>query len=252
MKKYLIGGVIGFLVAPLVGLLYLYIQLGSMTSFWLDDRSAEINTDFDNLQDDTDYYRQPAENYLTRYRMIAPFMDETSEWISYRNLGFYHLDPVINFQKEDYRSVCIQSFDADKMDLAVTLNDEARGKLIESFSQNSDTSYYHPLDSNDFRKRYVIEAKGGLLISLLISGSGAQTYKNAVEAAPNEPDFVLSVHFTQLENLQYYLTEGMTDTPPEGCTPEVNPSEIPGWKTVVLPYWKKWEEQQREENDSSN
>lgn len=251
MKKYLIGGVIGFITAPLVGLLVLYIQLGSMAQYWLYDWNAKINADFDDLPEESEQYTQPADDFYTEYRIASSFMDETSEWISYRNLGFYHLDPVINFKKEDYRSVCVQSFDFAKLDLAITLGDNARNKLIESFAQNSDTSYYHPTNSDDYRKRYIIEAKHNLITSIWISGGGAQNYKSAVEAAPNEPDFVLSVPIDQLENLQYYLTEGMTDAPPEGCTLDVNPNDHPGWAAVVLPYWKKWAEKQREENDLS-
>lgn len=251
MKKYLIGGVIGFVTAPLVGFLFLYIQLGSMAQYWLYDWNAKINADLDDLPEGSEYYSQPAEDYFTRYSITSPFMDEASDMISYRNLGFYHLDPVINFKKEDYRSVCVQSYDFAEINLAITLGDNARAKLIESFAQNSETSYYHPTNSDDFRKRYIIEAKDDLIASLWLSGGGAQNYKSTIGAAPNEPDFVLSVPVDQLENLQYYLTEGMTDAPPEGCTPEVNPNDHPGWAAVVIPYWKKWAEQQREENDLS-
>ncbi len=252
MKKYLIGGVIGFLAAPLAGLLFLYIQLGPTSAlYWLYDWNATISASLEELPEDAEYYSELGNSYGTFYEVKSTFMDDFSISPKYHRLGFYLLDPVVEFQKEDYRSVCIQSFDLDtwRMNVAITLGKEARNTLATSFSQSS-SSYFHPLMQDVYQKRYVIEAETDLIKTFWVSGDGALKYRDAVENAPDEPDFILSVPLDQLLSFQRYLAEGMLDAPPTGCTPDIDPTRLPGWAVVVLPYWKNWEEQQREENDS--
>lgn len=229
MKKYLIGGVVGFFAMPLLAFLILLHTSGA-------DLLHLINHVFNDAPQEK--YREPANKFYTGYGLKAPFIDNYSYVDYLRSFLIYREEPVLDLEPEDFRSLCIQSFDEDSFELAVSLTPQAREILRQSFAEAGD-QFHSSFADGGYGKRYFIETSNDFIIWFWVTGGGAHNYANAQENKPEEPDFILSVPLGQLDNFQFYLSNGITDALPTGCTSDVKPEQMPGWNSVVVPFWEK-------------
>lgn len=228
MRKYLIGGLVGFLVPPIALMLFLLLTFGSEPFY-------HAFTD-PGYPEETEGYRNEADYYSTDYKLEAAFLDEDSIISHNRPMGLYREEPVIAFDKRDYQSVCVSHYDAEYMDFAITLTANARDKVLESF-QYQEAKFENSFREGGFEKRYYLEASGNRIFWFWVTGGGAAAYETAIKAAPAQPDMILKVPMDQLYNFQFYLINGMTDKPPLGCTPDVDPRKMPAWMDLIIPFW---------------
>lgn len=235
MKKYIIGGIIGFLALPLSGAVFLFISAGIQPFYTLYYLFAT-----EPLPEELEKYHGNAYSNSTDYVLNGAFLDEDSFTTVSRGFLVYREEPVVNLHKTDFASVCMSSFDADSFDVAITLTPEARETLGASFSETGE-AFKNTFAPGGFTKRYFIEAGGDPISWFWVSGGGARSYEAALKADPTHPDMILKVPMEQLYNFQFYLINEMTDTPPLGCTPDVDPRKMPAWMTVIIPFWAKSE-----------
>ena len=236
MPKFLKGFLVGLITLPLAGFLLLTALYG-IQPFYLIYYSFTAEP----LPKDIAAYQADPYYYYTDYELSARFLDDDSNVSHNRSFGLFREEPVIEFFKNDYQNVCVQSFDSVAFEVAVTLMPETRQILHDSFAQ-TDKQFDSHFAAGGFQKRYFIEAGGNMITWFWVSGSGAEIYKKAMQNNPDEPDFILSVPLGQLYNFQFYLANDMTDKPLSGCTPDVKPEETPAWKKVVVPFWKDIEQ----------
>jgi len=232
MKKYLIGGFIGFLIMPLSFILFILAKFGPEPFY-----SLLLMGNQPNLPEELEKYHQSAAPYYTDYGLEAPFLDDDSLISHSRDLGIYREEPIQQWSKGDYTSVCLNSFDSTAFDVAVTLSPDARKTLLKSLEFTNE-KFTDSLADGGYEKRYYIEAGGNRIFWFWVTGGGAKSYAEAIKKTPEKPDFILKVPLEQLYNFQFYLVNGMIDQPLKGCTPNINPNQIPAWQDVVIPFWE--------------
>lgn len=233
MKKFIFGCLSGIglmLLLPLVVIAYMGGANGLMMLGYLISGKQEP------LPQELEKYHKEAYYYHTDYELDAPFIDGDSATTHNRHLGLYREEPVQEFYKDDYERVCISKFNSGHFDVAIKLLPDVREKLAKDFDLNADrfSSFASP---GGYTKRYYVEAGGDRMVWFWVSGGGAEQYHKAITNNPDQFDFTLRVPLGQLYNFQFYLINGMTDAPLEGCTPDVDPSSIPNWATIVDEFW---------------
>lgn len=238
MKKYLVGGLIGFVSACLLGLLTMFLAFGYSFEAWLLTMNAELNASLSDFPEEIAFYSDSGENFDTMYQLDAKFLDDYSIIPEYRGFSLIREQPVREFSKTDFRAVCVKSIRDFHMDFAVTLDEDSRTTLKDSFAENGPDFSYSPAESG-YRKHYFFVAVGDLIASFWVTGEGAQGYADAVTENPDQPDFLLAVPFNQLNNFGSYLANWMVNEPPVGCTPDIDPSSLPGWDTIVGLHWEQ-------------
>lgn len=232
MKKYLIGGVLGFIAAPVLGSLLLYVRYGIQPLYLL-----LFLTNNEPMHEERAAYSEGGFSYFTDYALSAPFLDTESDVSWVRPFGFFREEPVILFTKEDYQSVCLRSFDRYNFELEVTLHPEIRTILQDSFAETGE-QFEDGFTDESYKKRYFLEAGGDLIKSFWVSDDGAEAYRQAVTNTPGAADFVLTVPMGQLENFLLYMKNDMTHQAPMGCTPDIRPEQIPVWEEIVSSIWR--------------
>lgn len=233
MRQYAIGFGIGSLLTPLIGFL-VFIGIYGMQPvlmvynvFMTEPMPEEARNKI-----------AVPHSYHTDFRVRAPFLEELSDYSLTRPFRVFREEPVIESTKSDYQSICVRSFSSESLDLAITLEPSVRRRLLESFTTFNSRAA-PDLNGDGYRKRYFIEAKGDRIAWFWVSSSGAAAYRNALQANLEAPDLVLTVPMRHLFNIHYYMRDDMADAPPSGCTPDINPEEIPGWNYVVDEIWRK-------------
>ena len=232
MKKYLLGIIFGFLSLPWVVALFLYLYDGPQPFRALSTLFVETHNS-DKWAD----YKKDAYSYDTDYKISGTFLDEESHTTYQKGLMIFEENPIIELGLGSYESACIQSFNNQSFDVAITLSSEERQRLIAGFA-----TIGVPVDNilvSGTQKRYFMEIGGDRVSWFWVSESGARSYQSATQVSPDAPDFVISVPMGQLYNFQAYTYNSIGDAPLGGCTSDINPEEMPGWNAVATPFWQE-------------
>ena len=231
MKQFIKGSAVGTVITLVAVCAYVYAVFGPnllyvMRSFSVAPKPpAELEK-----------YKEDTYSYYTNYQVNAAFMDEDSATEHARPLAFYREEIALEVYKRDYEKVCVQAYDSSHFDVAIKLTPEKREKLRSTFITSEERF------QNSFRgyeQRFYIEAGADRIKSFWVSQKGAEQYAKKIAADPNDFDFILKVPFGQTYSFQFYLTNGMTDLPIEGCTSDVDVHKIPQWDLLMKEFWDR-------------
>lgn len=227
MKKYFIGGLIGLAIIPGIIILLIVVKFGiepAYKHFFLD------------LPNEQEEYKKMPSSYFAKYNVEAPFIVPHSSIIRDGHpFGIYKNVPVQVWEKEDFTSICMHALSEETFDVAFILSPLARHNLLASLRQTQNQTPFQ-FSNDGYATRYYINVDDERLAGLWAAGLGAVAYETAITDTPELPDFIIQAPYGQLYN---FLTSilGLLDAPVQGCTPDVDPTDIPVWEELVVPIW---------------